>query len=256
MAAPVLQSASVQSVMTTTAAANMTGVTLSASGNNRVLFIACMSGDMNSTTKTVSTVVVDSAGVNSTLANGKVVRVGTAQVAKEGIVYCLVDIFICLEANLPSGAGNINIDTTMSGAPDNNLWAAFEITGVLKQATDNVVKSVVLPDVSNFTDMINTITPNDPDCLIINLVSLNSSGFVDASSTDTNVVVLSPFTPNGSIITQFTQVGSPAAKNMVIQNSDISDRHANTTVSFSGVAGGGGGSFKSYFDIGVNNLLH
>lgn len=234
MAAPTIAAASIVTINNGTSTTGSVSPTLSASGNDRILVIAFVPKDNSATAAVPSAIVVDSAGVNSTLANGKVVQQGSLQIAQEGNFSSTVDVYFCLETNLPTGAGAYVVDTTLDSAPQNHMVQIFEVAGCPDQAFDNIVQNSSTADVSGGVKFSDSITPTVNDCLIVDIWSTSHSSSPTFTSTETQMAVTSN-TNGGSVTSQFTQT-TAAAKTMEQESSTFHQRRAWSLLSFSGAA--------------------
>lgn len=243
MAAPTIAAAS---IVTINNGGNTTGSaspTLKASGNDRILVIAIVPKDNSATAAVPSAIVVDSAGVNATLANGKIVQQGSLQIAQEGNFSSTVDVYFCLEANLPTSAGAYAVNVTLDSSPQYNMAHIWEVAGCPKQAYDAIVQNLSTADVSANIAFSDSITPSDDDCLIIDVWSTSHSNAPTYTSTESQMAAVSNAF-GGSVTSQFTQVGAAAAKSMQQSSSTFHQRRAWTLLSFSGVASGGGAGIE------------
>jgi len=244
MAAPTIAAASIVTINNGGNTSGSASPTLNASGNNRILVIGVTTKDNSSTAAVTSAIVVDSAGVNSTLANGKVVQQGTLQIAQESTFSSTVDIYFCLEANLPTSAGAYVVTTTLDSAPQYHMVQIFEVAGCPDQAYDAIVQNSSIADVSANVAFSDSITPTVDNCLVIDCWSTSHSSAPTYTSTESQMAVTSN-TNGGSVTSQFTQT-TAAAKTMEQSSSTFHQRRAWTLLSFSGVASGGGGGIELF----------
>ncbi len=242
MAAPTITGASVTTLNGGGTTTGTLSVALSASGNNRILVICDLVKDNSATAALVSTITVDSAGVNRTIGAG-VTRQGTFQLAQESSFSSQCDMYFCLEADLPTSAGSYNVDIVMDSATQYNMWVAFEITGCPKQAYDAIVQNLSTVDVSAGTPFSDSITPVDDDCLIVDFWATSHSAAPTWTTSQTLVASLSN-TNGACIVSQFVQVGAAASKTMTEQSSTLHQRRAWNLLSFSGVAPSAGGGIQ------------
>ncbi len=237
MAAPTIAAASIKTINAGGSTTGSASPVLSASGNDRILVIIYTGKDNTSTAAAPSAVVVDSAGVNSTVANGKVVQQGSLQVAQEGNFSSTVDVYFCLEANLPTSAGAYNVDVTIDSAAQYNMWQIYEVKGCPDQAYDAIVQNLSIADINAAVKFSDSITPTVNDCLITDVWATSHSAAPTYISTETQMAVTSN-TNGGSVTSQFTQSGAAAAKTMEQESSTFHQRRAWTLLSFSGAGGG------------------
>jgi len=242
MAAPVITGAS---VITLNGGGTTTGtmaVPLSASGNTRILVIVNQVKDNSATAALVSTITVDSAGVNRTIGAGVTLQ-GTFQIAQETSFSSQCGVYFCLEADLPTSAATYNVDIAMDSATQYNMWFCFELTGCPKQAYDAIVQNLSIANVSAATPFSDSITPVDDDCLIVDMWATSHSASPTYTTSQTLLATVS--NTNGAFIaSQFTQVGAAAAKTMTEQSSTLHQRRAWNLISFSGVAPSAGGGIQ------------
>lgn len=242
MAAPVITPASITVLDAFNTTIGTLAVTLSASGNDRILVICDLVKDNTSPVALVSTITVDSAGVNRTIGAGVTLQ-GIFQLAQEGNFSSQCGMYFCLESDLPTTAGAYNIDIAMDSATQYNMWVAFEITGCPKQAFDAILQNINTSDVSAGAPFSDNITPVDDDCLIVDFWSTSHSASPTYTTSQTLVGTAS--NTNGAFIcSQFTQVGAAALKTMTEQSSTLHQRRAWNLLSFSGVAPSGGGGIQ------------
>lgn len=242
MAAPTIAAASIVTASGTASTTASLSPTLSAAGNDRILVICFVPKDNSATAAAPSAVVVDSAGVNATLANGKVVHQGTLQLAQEGNFSSTVDVYFCLEANLPTSAGVYVVDTTLDSAPQNHMIQVYEVAGCPDQVYDAISQGIDLANVSANVAFSASITPTVDNCLIVDCWSTSHSSAPTFTSTEAQMATTSA-TNDGSVTSQFTQT-TAAAKSMQESSSTFHQRRAWTLLSFSGVAAGGGGGIE------------
>lgn len=228
--------ASVKVINNGTSTTGTVNTTLSASGNDRILVIAFVYKDNSATAAVPSAIVVDSAGVNSTLANGKVVQQGSLQLAQEGDFSSTCDVYFCLEANLPVSAGSYAVDTTLDSAPQYHMVQIFEIAGCPSQAYDAIVQNLSTANVSAATKFSDSITPTVNDCLIVDIWATSHSSAPTFTSTETQLATISN-TNGASVTSQFLQT-TAAAKTMEQESSTLHQRRAWTLLSFSPTAAG------------------
>ncbi len=237
MVAPVITAASVITANAGTSTTTTLAVPLSAPGNDRILVLVNLIKDNSATAALVSTITVDSAGVNRTIGSGVTLQ-GTFQLAQEGAFSSQCGVYFCIEADLPVSAGTYNVDTVMDSAPQYNMWLAFEVTGCPKQAYDAIVQNLSTADVGAGTPFSDSITPVDDDCLIVDFWATSHSAAPTYTTSQTLLATVS--NTNGAFIaSQFTQVGAAAAKTMTEQSSTLHQRRAWNLISFSGVPPGG-----------------
>jgi len=234
MAAPTIAAASIVTINNGGSTTGTVSPTLSASGNDRILVIIYTGKDNSTTAAVPSAIVVDSAGVNSSLANGKVVHQGTLQIAQETTFSSTCDVFFCLEANLPTTAGAYVVDTTLDSTPQYHMWQIFEVAGCPDQAYDAIVQNSSIANVSAATKFSDSITPTVDNCLVVDCWATSHSAAPTFTSTETQMAVTSN-TNGGSVTSQFTQT-TAAAKTMEEESSTLHQRRAWTLLSFSGAA--------------------
>ncbi len=237
MVAPVITPASVIVLNGFGTTTGTLAVPLSVSGSKRVLVIVCLVKDNSATAADVSTITVDSAGVNRTIGAGVTLQ-GSRQLAQEGSFSSQCVVYFCLEADLPTSAGTYNVDIAMDSAAQYNMWLCFEVTGCPKQAYDAIVQNLSTADVSAGTPFSDSITPVDDDCLIVDMWSTSHSA--QPTYTTSQTFLAQALNTNGAFIaSQFTQVGAATAKTMTEQSSTLHQRRAWNLLSFSGVSPGG-----------------
>lgn len=238
MAAPTIAAASVKVINSGGSTAGTASPVLSASGNNRILVAIAVPKGNSATAPAPSALVIDSAGVNSSIANGKVVHQGTLQLAQEGNFSSTCDIFFCLEPNLPTSAGAYVVDTTLDSTPQYHMWFIFEVAGCPKQVYDKLVQNLSIVNISAGGTLTETITPVDDDCLIVFVASLSHSIPSTYTSTETQIAAITTNNSGGAVISKFVQAGAAAAKTMTHTTPGSSQRQAWSAISFSGVSGG------------------
>lgn len=248
MAAPTIAAASIVTIDNGGSTTGSASPTLKGSGNNRILVIAFVPKDNSSTAAAPSAIVVDSAGVNATLANGKVVQQGSLQLAQEGNFSSTVDIYFCLDANLPTSAGAYVVNTTLDSAPQYHMIQIFEVSGCPDQAYDAIVQSLSTADVSANVAFSESITPTVDNCLIVDIWSTSHSSAPTYTSTESQMATTSN-TNGGSVTSQFTQT-TAAAKSMQQSSSTFHQRRAWTLLSFSGASASSGRIMSSLTNHG------
>ncbi len=212
-------------------------VPLSAPGNDRVLAIVGFVKDNSTTAADVSTITVDSAGVNRTIGSGVTLQ-GSRQLAQESSFSSQCVVYFCLEPDLPTSAATYNVDIAMDSATQYNMWLCFEVTGCPKQAYDAIVQNLSTVDVSAGTPFSDSITPVDDDCLIVDMWTTSHSA--QPTYTTSQTFLAQARNTNGAFIaSQFTQVGAATAKTMTEESSTLHQRRAWNLISFSGVATSG-----------------
>lgn len=230
MAAPVITLSSfVQSSLGGTSAETL-NVPLSAAGNDRVLVIACLRKGSNGGTELVSSITVDSTGVNRTIGAG-VTQQGSYQLAVEGSYSSLCDTYFVLEADLPTAAGTYAVDTLLAATASGNAWGAFEITGVTAQAYTDIIQSASIVDIGANANMSQSISVTKADSLAIGLVAISISGTYPATSSDT-VLMDASFSNGNALITYSTPtpISTKTFTHTINQNSQ---RRAWTVLTFS-----------------------
>ncbi len=244
---PTITTASIRSVENGTSLTASLTPTLKASGNDRILVIAFVHKDNSSTAALPSAIVVDSAGVNATLANGKVVQQGSLQLAQEGNFSNVVDIYFCLETNLPATAGVYTVTTTLDSSAQYHTVQCLEVSGCPAQAYDAIVQGASTTDVSASVAFSASITPIVNDCLIVDFWATSHSSAPTFTSTESQMATTSR-TNGGSVSSQFTQT-TAAAKTMEETSSTFHQRRAYTLLSFNGAT-----ASNTNINVGVKAL--
>jgi len=245
MAAPTITSASVtKGAFGTAATGTISNVTLSASGNNRILVISFNSKDNSGTAATVTSITFDSAGVNRTIGSG-ITQQGSTQTAVEGSFATMHGLYFILEADLPTSAGDYNIDVVLDSTVQYNMWTVYEVTGCPDQAYDALTQSTDTADVSANINWSASLTPTVDDCLIIDNYALSHSNSGTYSNGQTLVAAETSYLYGGSISTQFTQT-TAANKAFTEQYTQLTHRRSWSIYSFAGAAGGGGGGIELF----------
>ncbi len=240
MALPTLQSGSVVTINNANGSISdsFLNIPLSAAGNNRVVIIACMSKDNSAVAAAVSTIALDALGVNATLANGKIVRIGTSQVAQESSFTSICDVFYCLETNLPTSAASYTLDTTLTSGFQYNMWVAFELTGAT-QAIDAFGENLDLVNVAAgiaFSDSVTTIAA---DCIVLDFWGTSHSAAPLLTTSQTQVSFSS--NTNGAATCSQINRATAGSQTMTEQLDQLHQRRAWKLVSVAGISAGGAG---------------
>lgn len=237
MVAPVITPASIVTLNGGTNPNGTMAIPISAAGNGRLVLIGCKVKDNSATAADVSSITFDATGVNRTIGSGVTLQ-GSRQLAQESTFSSQSIVYFVLDSDLPSLAGTYTIDVIEDSATQHNMWTALEVTGCFKQEYDNLVQNIDLTDVSAGVSFAAAITPNDPDCLIIDLWATSHSASPTFTTSQTLVSTVS--NTNGAFVcSQFTQVGAATLKVMTETSSTLHQRRAYSVFSFSGVAPGG-----------------
>jgi len=237
MAAPTITSASVtKGAFGSAATGTISSVTLSASGNDRILVISFNSKDNAGTAAIVSSITFDSAGVNRTIGSG-ITQQGSTQTAVEGSFATMHGLYFILEADLPASAGNYDIDIVLDSVVQYNMWTVYEITGCPQQVYDALTQSTDTADVAANTNWSASLTPTVNDCLIVDNYALSHSNSGTYSNGQTSVAEETSYLYGGSICTQFTQT-TAASKTFTEQYTQLTHRRSWSIYSFSGAASG------------------
>ena len=207
-------------------------LTLSAAGSNRTLWIFNLSKYNSLPVGTTAAIVVDSAGVNATIANGKVVSVGVDQVAVEGSFSNIKEAYRVLDANLPVGAGSIVIDTTLDLAPNYSHWVAVEITGY-QDAIDATTEVSDLVDVAAGIDFNLSVTTTVPNCLVLDMWALSHSS-IPTRTANQNLIQFGAH-GNGSFMASWVIKTLTGAQVMTENVSTLHQRRAGMWISLAPV---------------------
>lgn len=239
MAAPVLSAASVTILNgSNQAARTISNIRLSAAGNNRILVLAAVYKGNFAPIPTISTIAVDPLGVNRTIGSG-VTEQGSRQDGTEGDFSSHSAIYICLESDLPTAAGDYDVDIVLSKNPQYNMWAAYEVTGA-QQVIDAVQQGSSTADVSGGALFSDSIISTVADCLIVDHWATSHSSAPSYTSTETFVTSISN-TNGGGVVSQ-TNRAIAGAQLMEQSSSTFHQRRAWSLLSFAPIATGISGS--------------
>ena len=227
---PTVVTANAVSINSSGASSGSVNITLTGNVNRRLFLFNGSKDNTDPNDNGVSTIVFDAAGVNLSLANGKVKRIGTDQLAIESPYSSVGEMFEILEADLP-GSGTYQIDVSTTGSCQRFMWCFVEVYDVDQGALDATAEGSETANVSGGTQHSDSITTVGDNATVLAFWGLSLSGSSTTSITTTQNEIIDISGSNGALYCSWVEKATAGAQAMDFTSTTSVSRHCSKLVS-------------------------
>ena len=235
---PTVVTANAVSINSGGASSGSVNITLTGNANRRLFLFNGSKDNTDPNDNGVSTIVFDAAGVNLSLANGKIKRIGTDQLAIESPYSSVGELFEILEADLP-GAGTYQIDAATTGSCQRFLWCFVEVYGADQGALDATAETSETANVSGGTQHSDSITTVGNNATVLAFWGLSLTGNSTTTVTTTQNEIIDISGSNGALYCSWVEKVTAGAQAMDFTSTTSISRHCSKLVSIVAPAAGG-----------------
>ena len=235
---PTVVTANAVSINSSGVSSGSVNITLTGNANRRLFLFNGSKDNTDPNDNSTSTLVFDAAGANLSLANGKIKRVGTDQLAMESPYSSVGELFEILEADLP-GAGTYQIDAATTGSCQRFLWCFVEVYGADQGALDATAETSETANVSGGTQHSDSITTVGNNATVLAFWGLSLTGNSTTTVTTTQNEIIDISGSNGALYCSWVEKATAGAQAMDFTSTTSVSRHCAKIVSVVAPSGGG-----------------
>ncbi len=234
---PTVVTANAVSINTGSVSSGSANITLTGNANRRLFLFNGSKDNTDPNDNGVSTIVFDAAGVNLSLANGKIKRIGTDQLAIESPYSSVGELFEILEADLP-GSGTYQIDVSTTGSCQRFMWCFVEVYDADQGALDATAEGSETANVSGGTQHSDSITTVGDNATALAFWGISLTGASTTTSTTTQNEIIDVSGNYGSLYCSWAEKATAGAQAMDFTSTTSVSRLCYKLVSIVAPSGG------------------